>query len=566
MLIIGGAGLAGHGATDHRVAAGAAGDDFFQDAGQAMDGDFVDHLFPFLRRAVVFQHIPISIDDFQDHHGFHQLAVVGKDAVGFGHVDHGNAIGEAADGGCQVVIGALAVFDEGGNTTSLCGVQDLAHAHLVGQINGGDIHGVHQGFFQGHLAAGCAAVVLWRPAAGVGLAFIADRVVGAEFIFKSSEVYEWLERRARLADHLGGAVEMVFPAAANHGFHVAGAHFESEEGALGLGEAIGIFISVRQIGRHDFLGFLLHIQVQGRVDLEAFFVNGIGVILVADGLDHVVDEIGCRAAGGLGCFGAGKSHIGGFRFSGLDFGDVAVLGHLVEHNGLAILRRLETSEWGIVIRAIRQARKHGALRERQILRIFAEVHMRRGLYAVATLAEINLVHVHFQDLFLGVLIFDFKSQHHFEELSLQSLLLGEEGVSRQLLSDGGAALAGGVAAHHIGEDGAEDPSGIDAVVFIETNVLGCHESILQILRHLVDGDGDAVLLGMHRGDEPPLLVVNARRRIGRNISCHVGQVAGDGHKESRRRAGTGDEKNDEEEKKYFLQRGPLLPRLLPLDV
>ena len=52
--------------------------------------------------------------------------------------------------------------------------------------------------------------------------------------------------------------------------------------------------------------------------------------------------------------------------------------------------------------------------------------MRSGLYAIRTLTEINLIHVHFQDFRLGVLVFDFHSQYGFQQLSLQRLFLCED--------------------------------------------------------------------------------------------------------------------------------------------
>ena len=54
----------------------------------------------------------------------------------------------------------------------------------------------------------------------------------------------------------------------------------------------------------------------------------------------------------------------------------------------------------------------------------------------------------------------------------------------------------------VGKNGAEDADRVDADVFIEAVVFGSDEGILQILRHFVDVDGQAVLIGMKGRDQP----------------------------------------------------------------
>ena len=260
---------------DIGISAGAPGNNFFQDGGEAVNRIFTDYLFVFRFCGMVFEDISIPVHHFEDGNRFYQLAVIGKYAVGFGHIVDGYAVGETADGSCQVVIGGFPVFDKGGNTAGFGQFQDFSHAHFIGQVDGGDVHGMNEGFFQGDFAAGSAAVVLRGPAAGISLLFIAYRIVGAEFIFKSGDIDERLEGGARLTDHLDRAVEVVFAAAAYHGFDMAGTHFDGEEGALGLSESLIVFGALRKIGFESFFCFFLHVQVQGGVHLESFFVDGI---------------------------------------------------------------------------------------------------------------------------------------------------------------------------------------------------------------------------------------------------------------------------------------------------
>ena len=127
---------------------------------------------------MVFQDVAVPIHHFHNGRRFDELTAVGEDAVGLGHIVDGNAVGQAADGGCQVIVVLLACLYEGGNTTGLCGVQDFLHTHFIGQVNGGDVHGMNEGLFQCDLSAGGAAVVLRSPSAAVGLLFITYGVVG----------------------------------------------------------------------------------------------------------------------------------------------------------------------------------------------------------------------------------------------------------------------------------------------------------------------------------------------------------------------------------------------------
>ena len=257
------------------------------------------------------------------------------------------------------------------------------------------------------------------------------------------------------------------------------------------------------------------------------------------------------------------------RFLGslcIGLGNIAVLGHLVQYDALAVLGRFQAPEGGVVVRAVRKPGQHGTLGQGEVFHVFAEVHLGRCLDAVASLAEVNLVHVHFQDLFLGVLVFNLQGQYHFQQFSLQGLFLGEEGISCQLLGDGGTALAGGVVGNHIGPYGAENAPGVYAVMLIEAHIFCCHKGILQVLRNLGDRHGDAVFLCMHRGNEPSLVIIDAGGSVRLDIGRHVRQVPGYGHKEPRRRTGSGNHHDDQQEDKNPLEKGGFLLRPLATDI
>ena len=108
--------------------------------------------------------------------------------------------------------------------------------------------------------------------------------------------------------------------------------------------------------------------------------------------------------------------------------------------------------------------------------------MGSGLYAIRTLAEINLIHVHFQDFRLGVLVFDFHCQYGFQQLSLQRLFLCEECVSCQLLGNGRTTLSGGIPVPDIAYQCTGNADRVNPMMLIETDIFCRNECILQFLR------------------------------------------------------------------------------------
>ena len=155
--------------------------------------------------------------------------------------------------------------------------------------------------------------------------------------------------------------------------------------------------------------------------------------------------------------------------------------------------------------------------------MFAEIDVGSGFHPIGALAEVNLVHVHFQDFLLGVFLLDLESDEGFVELPAQGLFLGQEVVLGQLLGNGAAALD--LAPPDVGVDGTADAPEIDAAVFIETDIFRCQESVLQVLGHLVDGHRDPVFLRIYGGDQIALGI----KKMGRSHGGHVlGEDLGSG--------------------------------------
>lgn len=93
-------------------------------------------------------------------------------------------------------------------------------------------------------------------------------------MLQGCEIDERLKGGTRLADGLAGAVEAVLTAAADHRQDVACLGVDGDDGALRLSQTIFIGIVVRQVMKGLDGGVLL-VDVEGRVNLQAFFVEGV---------------------------------------------------------------------------------------------------------------------------------------------------------------------------------------------------------------------------------------------------------------------------------------------------
>jgi hypothetical protein len=152
---------------------------------------------------------------------------------------------------------------------------------------------------------------------------------------------------------------------------------------------------------------------------------------------------------------------------------------------------------GVVRRVVARGRaddrrEHRALLDGQVLRVDAEVGLRRGLDAVGAATEVDGVEVVLEDLVLVVAAGQLHRDEELLELARVGALRGEVGVLRVLLGDRRAALRG--AAAQVGPERARDAGRRDAAVLVEGPVLGGEHGLLHVVGHLVERDDDPVLL------------------------------------------------------------------------
>src|ERR1035438_512274 len=136
----------------------------------------------------------------------------------------------------------------------------------------------------------------------------------------------------------------------------------------------------------------------------------------------------------------------------------------------------------------------------EVAGVLGEVELRSSLEAIHSMAEINLVAIKGEYLFLGEAALDLYGQICLLELARGGALGGEKEVARQLHGERGCALSAAVVAQVVpdGSHDAEDidaPMGLEALVFNGDDGLAQdggkvvrseeHTSELQSLRHLV---------------------------------------------------------------------------------
>ena len=196
---------------------------------------------------------------------------------------------------------------------------------------------------------------------------------------------------------------MILPAAAHHSADVSRSHFYGNKGALRLCQFLIIGIGIRKIFLQGRFRFLLQIKIQRSVNLQALFVDRIGIILFADQVNDIIYKIRRHTIRSPLFLGPGQMDIRFFCRSGLTLGNVPVLHHLIKNDGLPLFCRFYTVERRVIIRTVRKTRYERALGKRQILHIFSKIHFRCRLDTITALSEINLVHIHFQNFFFGIL-------------------------------------------------------------------------------------------------------------------------------------------------------------------
>ena len=153
---------------------------------------------------------------------------------------------------------------------------------------------------------------------------------------------------------------------------------------------------------------------------------------------------------------------------------------------------------GVVFRRIFcDTHNGGGFGERQILGVFTEIGLRRGLQPVAAVAQSNDVQICLQNLRLSVFLLQFESFENFLQLSVDAVSVLLRDILDKLLRNGGAAaVVFGKTKEHVGK-GKCRALPVNAVMVPESLVLDCDCRVLGVLGHFIVIDPFAVFGAVH---------------------------------------------------------------------
>ena len=204
--------------------------------------------------------------------------------------------------------------------------------------------------------------------------------------------------------------------------------------------------------------------------------------------------------------------------------------HLIKNGKLALLVLLAVPVAArriVFIGELRDADDGRSLRDAQLTNGLAEVALRRGLNAVATVAEVDEVQVRLEDLILRVVFLEPQRAEDLCHLALDSHLVVAGHVLHDLLGDRRAAARRGTG--ELAENGSRRALPVHAVVAFKALVLNGDERLLHMLGDVVDTHERAVLYAVELRELHPLpacfiLIVDCRallERVGRDVHIQI---------------------------------------------
>ena len=501
--ILGGACLAGDGLRDVAVVVddGAGGAAVVDDAPEHLRCG-VCHLGGDCTRGVVgvlVDDVAVAVEDLGDGDGVAVDAARGERGVGLGHLHGRRADGAQGDG----AVGGDVHRDAHGVGRA----HDVLGTHDLGDLDVAGVRGDLGGAGERDVAVVGVGVVLDLPGGrDLKRRVAVEDHVGVHALRDSGDERDHLEARARLPARLGGEVELVAleVAAAHHGLDVSGGGVDRHEGALEL-----VIAQLGELLVHGLLGSALPFGVDSGVDLQATAEDGLLLEVLLEQRLDVVGPVGVRAVALHDRLAEVEVELLGKGGVVLLLGDVTSGEHAIEDDVAPPDGKVGVGGGVIGRRGLREAGEQRCLGEGELGRMLVEVGPGCGLDAIGSMAVVDGVEVHEQDLVLGVDLLELDGDVCLADLPLEALLellVGQDGVSHQLLGDGRRAL---VAAGQDGERRARDALDVDAVVLVEADVLGVDGALDDVGGDLLHGDGASVL-EVELGDDVAVGVIDLR--------------------------------------------------------
>ena len=178
---------------------------------------------------------------------------------------------------------------------------------------------------------------------------------------------------------------------------------------------------------------------------------------------------------------------------------------------------------------MRQAGQHGAFGRAKRRQCLAKVGLGRGLKAIGTPTQVNLVHVELQHLVFAELGFDLEGQQCFLELARERARAVQKESARHLLRDGGATLHAPAGSNR--RYGPCQADGVHTTMVVKARVFHRQQAVFHELGDLVNALVDASLaakaahlhaIGGVHAQRLLRLVVGQRAGVGqlRKYHCH----------------------------------------------
>ena len=499
-VVVGGPGLAGHRHADLGAGARAARDVVLEDARH-----LVGHAVRERPRALGGEHVlgPVGLHDLRDRQGLHAEAPVRQGGVGRRHVEGRHLARSQADRGH---VGQVAVLRD---AHVIRRVDHLLGSDIQRQLLEDRVVGAERG--GGHRDGAPVAVGVGGHVDGavlgvdeVQLLGAVERGVRVDPVPDRLRQHEGLEGGAGLTEGLGGQVELVLLVeglARGHRPDVALLRVDHDDRGVRVPVGVQVLLDRRAGGR-------LQHRVDRGVDPESALLDLLLAVAVDQLLADVLEEVLLALAlVGLAALQPEAGHLG---LVGALLGDVALVGHLVEHQVAPLARRVGVAERVVRGRRLREARQQRGLGQRDLGDVLVEERQRCRLHARRVLPVEDAVQVAREDLVLRVPLLVLVGEVRLLDLLRERAPgLGVVEVLDQLHRDRAAALVGG-AALQVAHRGAGEAVVVDAVVAVEALVLDRDGRVLQDLGDPVAGDDRAVGLAGHDPEEVLVLVVDAR--------------------------------------------------------
>ena len=349
-----------------------------------------------------------------------------------------------------------------------------------------------------------------------------------EAVHHRGRVDERLERRPRLAERVGRAVELALAvvAPADHGAHRA-VGLDADEGRL-LDLIRRAVLAERILDR--ILGGFLHAHVDGGAHRQHAVALDVGFLHL---LERPVEEVVGRAR-----VERVLDHVGRMaaRADDLALGHEAGLHHVGQHFVGAGARGRQVDVRRVARRRLEQAGEHRRLGQVDVLDRLAEVELGRRFDAEGAAAHVGAVEIELQDLLLGEIGLQPEREEGLLDLAVERALVREEKVLGELLRQRRAALDDGVGAQVL-DQRPQRARHVDAEMVEEAPVLGREHRLDQVVGHLLERHGVA-LADAALADLVAVAVEERDREIALRPPVALGRLEG-GEREGQQENGAG---------------------------